>query len=466
MHQFQKNNSPPGKLGWGLISSYATPAVGVGYMYLLIGLYIMKFSTDVLLIPPAIMGTIFGISRVWDAVSDPLVGYFSDKTQHRLGRRRIWLLASILPIGGSFIMVFSPPMSLTGGALVLWMGIGVIGFYSAMTLFMVPHLSLGAELTDDYHERSRLYGLRHGAYTIGTIIALISMQLLINAEQESEQSVRTVAFQLSGIATFLTMLLIGFAVYRLRERPEYQGRIGQTPFGAFKDVWKNPHAKLVIVVTFIENIGSAVIAILTLYVAQYVGGAPSLAPLIILAYMVPSTFSVPLWIPISERVGKIPLWMFSMLLTGISFGGMFLLPFLADMDHRVILIFVLAFFAGLSAGCGGTIAPSVQSDIIDYDEYLTGERKEGSYFAAFNFVQKSATGVMILITGYVLQFAGFEPNVQQSQTVQVVMVSLYGLSPLICYAIGAFLFSRFTLDATEHERIRQSIDSRRNLGSD
>ena len=155
-----------------------------------------------------------------------------------------------------------------------------------------------------------------------------------------------------------------------------------------------------------------------------------------------------------------------MLLTGISFGGMFLLPFLADMDHRVILIFVLAFFAGLSAGCGGTIAPSVQSDIIDYDEYLTGERKEGSYFAAFNFVQKSATGVMILITGYVLQFAGFEPNVQQSQTVQVVMVSLYGLSPLICYAIGAFLFSRFTLDATEHERIRQSIDSRRNLGSD
>ena len=151
-----------------------------------------------------------------------------------------------------------------------------------------------------------------------------------------------------------------------------------------------------------------------------------------------------------------------MLLTGLSFGGMFFLPFLDSMDHRVVLIFVLAFFAGLSAGCGGTIAPSVQSDIIDYDEYLTGERKEGSYFAAFNFVQKSAIGVMILVTGYVLQFAGFEPNVQQSQTVQVVMVSLYGLSPLVCYTIGAILFSRFTLDATEHDRIRQDIDSRRN----
>jgi GPH family glycoside/pentoside/hexuronide:cation symporter len=102
----------------------------------------------------------------------------------------------------------------------------------------------------------------------------------------------------------------------------------------------------------------------------------------------------------------------------------------------------------------------VQSDIIDYDEYLTGERKEGSYFAAFNFVQKSAIGVMILVTGYVLQFAGFEPNVQQSQTVQVVMVSLYGLSPLVCYTIGAILFSRFTLDATEHGRIRRKINTR------
>jgi len=121
---------------------------------------------------------------------------------------------------------------------------------------------------------------------------------------------------------------------------------------------------------------------------------------------------------------------------------------------------VLAFFAGLSAGCGGTIAPSVQGDIVDYDEMVTGERKEGSYFAAFNFVQKSATGVMILITGWVLQVAGFVPNVEQTQLVQISMVTLYGLSPLICYTIGTILFSRFSLDATEHQRIRSVISER------
>ncbi|MEM7019263.1 MAG: MFS transporter, partial [Pseudomonadota bacterium] len=403
-----------------------------------------------------VMGTIFGISRVWDAVSDPLVGYLSDKTTHRLGRRRLWFVLSLIPIAIAFVMVFSPPTALSGGWLIAWMAVGVIGFYSAMTIFMVPHMSLGAELTPNYHERSRLYGLRHAAFTAGSILALISMQLLINAEQESETAVRDMAFQLSVLAAIITAGLILYAVFKLRERSDFQGRVKTTPFGAFKDVWQNHHARLVLIVSFIEHIGSAVIGILTLYIAQYVVGKPALAPLIILSYMIPSTISVPIWIPLSRVFGKIRLWMFSMMLTGISFGGMFALPFV-DESLRVPLIFILAVFAGLAAGCGGTIAPSVQSDIIDYDEYKTGDRKEGSYFAAFNFVHKSATGVMILITGYVLQFSGFVPNQAQTMTVQVAMVSLYGLFPLICYTIGTIMFSRFTLDEAEHQRMREEM---------
>lgn len=447
------------RLSWRVVLAYGAPGVGAGYMYLLIGLYIMKFSTDVLLIAPAVMGTIFGVSRVWDAVSDPLVGYLSDRSKSKLGRRRFWLLVSIIPVSAAFIMVFSPPQSIEGNALIVWMAVGVIGFYSAMTLFIVPHMSLGAELTPSYHERSRLYGLRHVAFTLGSILALISMQLLIEAEAKSEIAVREVAFELSLLASVVTAFLIGYAVLKLRERADYQGRVNESPFGAFKDVWQNRHARIILLVTFVENIGSAVIALLTLYIAQYVVGRPGLTALIILTYMIPSTISVPMWIPLSRKFGKIRLWMFSMILTGLSFGGMFSLPFI-EPDAQVKLIFILAAFAGLSAGCGGTIAPSIQSDIIDYDEYNTGERKEGSYFAAFNFMQKSAIGIMILVTGWALQIAGFVPNVEQTMTVKVAMVFLYGLLPLICYAIGVLIFRKFDLDEMAHGEIRAELDRR------
>jgi GPH family glycoside/pentoside/hexuronide:cation symporter len=147
------------------------------------------------------------------------------------------------------------------------------------------------------------------------------------------------------------------------------------------------------------------------------------------------------------------------MLTGISFGFMFAMPFM-DLADRAPLIFTMAITAGLAAGCGGTIAPSIQSDIIDYDEYLTGERKEGSYFAAFNFAQKSAVGVMILITGFVLEFSGFIPNVEQTQQVQIAMVFLYGLVPLICYCIGTYIFSKFSLDEKAYSAMRKVVDSR------
>jgi GPH family glycoside/pentoside/hexuronide:cation symporter len=358
-------------------------------------------------------------------------------------------------------MVFAPPQSLSDTGLVIWMAVAIIGFYSAMTVFFVPHLSLGAELSSSYHERSRLFGIRHGFYTFGSILSLISFYLLISAEQQGRDVVRAEAFDLALVAAGVMVVLILLSVGRLHERADYQGRVNENPFQAFRDVWRNPHARLLIVVTFIEQVGSAAIGVLTLYVTQYVVGAAIWAPVIILCYMVPSSFSVPLWLPLSRRFGKIRLWMFSMVLTGVSFGAMFALPFLDGVTFKILYICTFAVTAGLAAGCGGTLSPSIQGDVIDYDEMVTGERKEGSYFAAWNFVYKGATGVMLLLTGFVLQGAGFVPNEEQTMTVKVAMVTLYGLFPLVCYVIGAALFSRFKLDEAEHAKIRKVLDERR-----
>ena len=105
------------------------------------------------------------------------------------------------------------------------------------------------------------------------------------------------------------------------------------------------HARLLIIVTFIENVGSSAIAALTLYVTQYVVGAPQWAPLIIFAYMLPlpHRYRCGYRCPVA---GKIPVWIFGMVLTGLSFGGMFFLPFLETVEARLTLIIVMAALLG------------------------------------------------------------------------------------------------------------------------
>ena len=450
------NNKQIVPIGTSIV--YGLPGIGAGYMYLLVNLYIMKFSTDVLLIAPAVMGVIFSISRIWDAVSDPVAGYLSDRTTFKFGRRRTWILVSFVPISLGFLAVFSPPASMEGQALDTWMMFAILGFYSAMTLFLVPHMALGAEISDDYHERTKLFGVRHIGFTLGSILALVSMSILINEEVKPEGNVRQLASNLALLSVLIMSAFIIFSVSRLKERPEYQNRVNKNPFKAFRDVWKNYHAKILLIILFIENLGGAVIGVLTLYVTQYIVEAPEWAPLIIFAYMFPAAASVPLWIPLSRKYGKIKLWIFSLAATGIAFGGIFVIPFLDSVTERLIVIFTGAILGGIAAGCGGAVGPSIKGDVIDYDEYLTGERKEGTYFAAANFVFKSATGIMLLLTGFVLQLSGFIPNQPQTMEVKVALISLYGLVPLIFYSLGAFiLYKKFKFGEKEHAAIKSEL---------
>ncbi|MBT3623564.1 MAG: MFS transporter, partial [Gammaproteobacteria bacterium] len=226
------------------------------------------------------------------------------------------------------------------------------------------------------------------------------------------------------------------------------------------DVLKNKYASLLLVVFFIENLGGATIGILTPYIAEYIVMRPEKTVIYILLYLIPSVFSVPLWVPLSRRVGKKAMWIFSMLVTGFGFGGMFFLEAGSD-----LLISVLAVICGLGAGSGAVVAPSIQSDVIDYDEYKSGKRKEGTYFATWNFVFKSATGITLMLTGFVLSSSGFVPNQEQTEVTKLALLVLYAIFPLVCYLIGALIFTRFKLNEAEYKKIRDTLDRRDNSPS-
>jgi len=439
--------TPPGdrRLGSGTLSVYAAPGVGVNFLYVWVLIMYMKFATDVLGAAPAVLGLIFLASKIWDAVSDPIAGFVSDRTRSRLGRRRSWMLASALPICFFSWMLWAPPRELEGSALALWIAVAVFGFYSAFTVFEVPHMAYGAELSQDAPERNRIYGWRQMARTLGMFAAAgVGVALLQNAA-----TARANALWLALGVGGATSLCIVWAVGALpRERTEYAARGATQPLRALGDVWRNPHARLLLFVFFSEQIGTGAIGVLVPYVAEYVMKAPELTSPMLIVFMSSAALGIPLWVRLGDRFDKKPLWLTAMLLSASGFG---LLVFVDE--GRAGLMALASVIAGVGNACGATIGNSLQADVVDWDEAETGERKEGTYFAVWSFVGKLASGIMMGLVGLSLAASGFVPNAEQTVVTKRVMVFLMGGMPLLGFALGAALFTRFRLDASAHARV-------------
>jgi GPH family glycoside/pentoside/hexuronide:cation symporter len=446
----QVPSAEPRRIPLGTIVVYSLPAAAVHFTWMLTGVYLLKFTTDVLLVGPAVMSLLYGLSRLWDAVSDPLAGHLSDRTVSRLGRRRSWLLAAAVPTAAGFAMLWSPPAGLAGVELAAWLGAGVFVYFTGTTIFAVPHESLGAELSEAYHERTRIFGVRTAVSQLGSLLALGGMHLLVTSA--APRRTASVLAALAAVALVVTTLV---AVARVRERPEYQGRGAPSLRSAFRDVWKNPYAPRLLFVFFVENFGTGILSILIPFAMEYVLGMKDLTTTFIAIYFVPALLFIPLWIRLAPVFGKKPLWVFSMSMMSVAFCGLF---FVGEGD--VLLVCLLGLLAGVGGGCGQVVGPSIQADVIDYDELRTGQRKEGAYFAVWNFVRKSAAGVATILSGVLLAAVGFEPNAVQSETARLGLQALFSFVPGLCYVVGTLAFLGFRLGEAEHAAIRRALDER------
>lgn len=431
----------------GTIVVYALPSVSLGFMGSLISFYLLKFSTDVLLLAPALMGLLFGVSKVWDAVSDPLAGYWSDRTRSRWGRRRPWFLASALPLGVACVALWSPPASLGPAALAVWMGAWIVLFYSAVTVLNVPHASLGAELSLDHHDRTRVFAGRAILDMTGVLLAAGALFLLERASQP-----RQTATTLALAAALVTLGLILLTTARIRERPEFQGRGGKHAYAAFGDVLRNPHARLLLVVFFLETLGFSAMITVFPYATEYDFLLPGMTSIFLAAALVVMASTIPMWLPISRRMGKRNLWALTMGLKALAFGGLLFAP-IGLWWPLIAAVLVI----GACHGCGTMVGPSIQADVVDYDELHTGQRKEGAYFASWNLAFKVAGAGAIVLTGFLLQLSGFQANVVQSQTTLSTMRLLFAGAPFASYVVASLLLLRFSLNEREHGEVRAAL---------
>lgn len=260
----------------------------------------------------------------------------------------------------------------------------------------------------------------------------------------------------------LCILGVLTTAFWFREHTGAQQRapINEGIYIASKTILQNSHAQLLLSVQFIEAIAAGALSAVALYVAQYVMGNIAIAPITIICYLISSTVSIPLWVRVSGRFEKVSLWITTMVIAALSYGGLFLLVFMEPGTLQTAVLLTLSVISGAMSGCAHTLGPSVLSDIIDEDDLHTGQRKEGAFFALYNLANKSAQGVTVMITGFVLSAVGFIPNVEQTFVVQVALCAILGLLPLVCFAAGALIFTRFDLRAEQHAAIIKQLELR------
>jgi len=435
-----------------VLVAYAVMNVGVSFVNTMFTVMYLKFATDRLGVSMLSMGAIFFVAKIWNAIADPIVGSWSDRTLSRLGRRRAWLLGSAFPLAWFTWMAWSPPGVLAGVPLVAWVAISVFGFNSAITAFQVPHAALGVELTHHPQSRNRIFAVKYAVQMVGLFAAFwIGIRLV-----DDPETGRAGAQWLGLLGGIGCALLITFPVPLLpKEREDYQGRGGVSILRALADVSKNSEARLLLFVFFIEALGLGGLTVLMPFVTQYVMHRPDLTQAMLSVYVIAGVAAVPLWVRLARRFEKRRLWLFA---TGMGAVGFGLLLGLSENGWPLMVTAMLV--AGTAQACANSIGQALKGDVIDLDELRTGERKEGAYFAAWSFVNKLGNAILASSAGFALGLAGYEPNVEQTTLVKHTIVFLLGGMPFLGFAVGFLAFARFPLSEAEHARIRRELDAR------
>ncbi|MEZ4334163.1 MAG: MFS transporter [Myxococcota bacterium] len=436
-----------------MLLAYALPMAPVNFSLVLFMSYVNKYAIDVLFVPPVAMGLIFGASRLWDAVTDPLAGIWSDRTKHAWGRRRPWIAASALPIAFSGYMVWSPPDALSPAWLIAWMAVSAFAFNLAITIFYTPQQALGAELTSDSHAVSRIFAWRQAAGYVGMIGCLVFAVPHLMTAPDPKRAASTFAL----VSGALVVGSIAISVATLREPAARADRRQVGVRSIARDVLRGRWSRKLFVMIFIEYTGSGASMVVAPFLMHYVVGLPGSIGQIFMFYVGSSLLSLPLWVALSRRIGKKGTWMVGLVVGMVGYACLF---FVGEGDLAWMQMVVS--MTGSCSACGMVLGQSILADLIDADELETGERKEGAFYSAFTFLYKTSSGIMAMFTGITLEAVGFvQGGAAQTETVQLAIRSLNALVPLASMLIGAVILVGFDFDATKHAEIRRALEARR-----
>ena len=442
--------------------AYAAPAFALAVVGIPVYVYVPKFYTDVVGVHIGALGAIILAVRICDALTDPLLGFLSDRSTTRFGRRRPYIALGSIALALFIYLLFNPP---AGGRdfETWWFGLCVFFLFLFWTVVQVPYEALGPEITFDYDERTALFSIRDGALILGTLAAASSPALVRWAFDlpVSAAGERLTFFWISALYAPLVILFCWWCAFAIQEKPRSEpwGGLGGTLWQRLRDISRNRPFRILVLSYTIAAFGSNLPATLILYYVQYVLESQH-ADLFLLLYFVTGIVFLPGWIKLAKKFEKKSTWIGSMLVNTGAFIGVF---FLGPGDAW--LYGILVFFSGIGFGATLAIPSAMQADVIDYDELLTGERREGQYVGLWAIAKKLSAALGIGLALAILGSSGYAPNVEQNEQVRWTLRVLYALTPSVCNLVAIAIAFAYPIDRATHQAIRAAIMKRGSAGA-
>ena len=413
-----------------------------------------------------------------DAITDPLIGSISDRWRSKLGRRHPFMYVAPLPLIVTIYLIFHPPEGIEGLALFAWFAFFTVLMRICSTLFAVPHLAMGAELTEDYIERTRIMSYNNVFTYIGVIIMHVVVWFLIFPSFENGRMTEAAYNPVVVFCASLIVVCMLGSAYATRSQIPRLNTVAEDLPGfslkaLFSDMWEavgNRNYRYLLLGLFSLSITIGTHETLGLYMATfYWEFTDQQIGWLILG----NVFGYAIGFTVTARVHQIieKRWAIVWSAAGLSIAWSSAVTLrlfdLAPENTTWTLVSFVVFFGTIASACGSILNISVMSalaDIADEHELATGRRQEGIFYSARTFFAKVTNGIGHVVAGVALDIIEFPQGVAASEIHPDKIYALGiidGPFAMIWGLIAAVLYAGYRIDRRAHEKIREQLLARK-----